>query len=320
MHEQHDLTESEFLTLHGLSKRILWHNHATRRRLQSLGVNIVPANFYSEIPTHDEIDRAFEYRDPVPFSNSMFDAARAREYAMSLVPYCADFDPPTEKHLAGENSFFWKCPAFSSCDAMAYYGMIRKHRPKTVLEIGSGYSTMVACHSVKDCGCGRVVSIEPYPKEWLSRLPVELRQEVAQNISPEYVNDTLADGDVLFIDSTHTVKCGSDVVHLILRVLPFLRRKLFVHVHDIYLPYGLPKKSLTETQIYWTEQYLLMAYMLDNPKAEFLFSNVILCQSAPDAAKAMMHGRWAIGGSSFWLALNPATSPATKSEEFGNPP
>jgi FkbM family methyltransferase len=307
-----DLSPEEFKQLFQLAKRVLWTNHDTRRRLQGKGINIVPANFYSEIPTHDELDASFEYAEEVPFDSPMFDPKPLEAFAREhLAPYAPGFNPPKDNPHAPEiKEFFWSCPAFSSTDAIAYYTMIRNLKPKRILEIGSGYSTLVALEAVRQNGFGEVICIEPFPRDWLRALPIELIEQKVQTLDSQFFQEQLDDGDILFIDSTHAVKNGSDVLHLYLRVLPFLTRKLAVHVHDIYLPYPLPYRSATETQIYWTEQYLLYAYLLDNPKTRLLWSGVLGTKAYPDTLKEMMAGKMPIGGSSIWFSLNDVAFPA----------
>ncbi|WP_298292974.1 class I SAM-dependent methyltransferase [uncultured Litoreibacter sp.] len=308
-----DLNDEEFSQLFQLAKRLLWTNHDTRRRLQGMGINIVPANFYSEIPTHDELDASFEYAEEVPFDSPIFASERLEAFARDhLLPYTSGFNPPVENpHEPAIEEFFWSCPAFSSTDAMAYYAMIRHLKPKRILEIGSGYSTLVALEAVRQNGFGEVVCVEPFPMDWLRGLPIRLIEQKVQTLNSAFFEEQLDDGDILFIDSTHTVKNGSDVLHLYLRILPFLTQKLAVHVHDIYLPYPLPYRSARETQIYWTEQYLLYAYLLDNPKTSLLWSGVLGAKRYPDTLKEMMADKMPIGGSSIWFSLNNVDFPTS---------
>ena len=295
-----DLTEAERRTLVALGRRVLYHNVGTRRLIQEAGINVVPANFYSEIPTLAELDRAFEYGEPEPFMAPYIDAgAMLGEYA-GLLPFSRDFDPPLDQPVEG-HGFYWRNNAFSFCDAMVYYAMIRRHRPARVVEIGSGHSTRAAAQALADNGTGELTCFEPFPMDWLPRVVTDLREERAQDITAEALNDLLGDGDVLFIDSTHTVKFGSDCLHIYLRLLPFINRRIFVHAHDIYLPDAFPMRQGADRQIYWTEQYLLHAFMLHNPRCRFLLGNAYGTKVAADAQRAVMRGRYANGGGSWWF-------------------
>ncbi len=103
----------------------------------------------------------------------------------------------------------------SYSDAMSYYSIIRHLRPKKVLEIGSGFSSLIALEALQKNGTGSLTCIEPFPREFLKKnTAIDLVQKPAQEITAQYINDTLDNGDILCIDSTHTVKHGSDCLHL----------------------------------------------------------------------------------------------------------
>lgn len=294
------LKTSEVKDLAKLAKRMIFGTNEQRRALQGEGVNIIPANFYSEVPTLDELDDAFEYRETTPFDLPFLDPDKVAAAYDALVPYAQDFNPPLEDP-GDELAFYWRNPAFSYCDAMVYYAMIRRERPAHILEFGSGYSSRVAAEALKANGEGKLSCLEPFPMEWLRRLDCNLIEKKAQDLTAEALNDMLADGDILFIDSTHTVKFGSDCLHIYLRLLPKLRRKLMVHVHDIYLPFGMPLEGAQRRHIYWTEQYLLHAFMLFNDRCEFELGNVYGRRFTPEAQKRLMHGRYPNAGASWWF-------------------
>ena len=109
--------------------------------------------------------------------------------------------------------------------------------------------------------------------------------------------------DIWFIDSTHTVKVGSDCLYIYLKVMPEIHRNIIVHSHDVALPYALPA-SKTERHIYWTEQYLLYAYLLDNPKARVLTGSNYIQKQLPELSKHFMRNRFSDGGGSIWYELN----------------
>jgi len=283
----------------------LWADLEVRRRIQAHGINVVPADFYSNTPTIADIEGSFEYASEEPPYTLPLDEAAVRMELESLMPYAAEFSPPQAD--PGDGGFFWDNGLFNGSAAMAYYCYVRKLEPRAVVEIGSGYSSLVALAALKANGKGRLSCIEPYPKDFLKgRADLTLIQEIAQRITPERLNDTLADGDVLFIDSTHTVKAGSDCLHIYLRLLPHIRRRIHVHVHDIYLPFGMPKKLMLENQTHWTEQYLLLAFLLDNPKARILFGSRYHMWRNREMLTRFMQSKGAPGGGSFWFEYNGA--------------
>ena len=123
----------------------------------------------------------------------------------------------------------------------------------------------------------------------------------AQSVTCAQLNGVVRDGDVLFIDSTHTVKTGSDCLHIYLRLLPNITASVYVHAHDVFLPYPMPKRWLLESQWYWTEQYLLMAYLLDNKRIETLYGSMYNRRFNGDLMEQLMGGKHPPGGCSFWF-------------------
>jgi predicted O-methyltransferase YrrM len=294
-----------------LAKRAIRSSGQVRRAFQKLGVNIIPATFYSDIPTLEEIDSSFEWRFPDgPYNSAeIFNPDTLMQHLETIDPYAEEFAPPIEGDVNAPSGFFWSNPAFSFSDAMSYYCMLRHVKPAHVLEVGSGFSTLVALEALKKNGSGRLTCIEPYPKRWLESMQdlLTLHRSPVQSFEPDFFNSTLSAGDVLFIDSTHTVKAGSDCLHLYLRILPELQKDVTVHAHDIYLPFPLARRQATR-HVYWTEQYLLYAYLLDNPRAEVIFGSSYHANFNRDRLTNFMRGRWAPGGASIWFNLKGRSS------------
>src|SRR5207249_2533368 len=130
---------------------------------------------------------------------------------------------------------------------------------------------------------------------------ITLLKRKAQALPLEFLNESLEDGDFLFIDSTHTVKTGSDCLHIYLRLLPQIERSIYVHVHDVFLPFGMPMDWLLNKQIFWTEQYLLLALLTDNPKVKVLYGSAYHYALNHEALNVFMNNKWPSGGSSFWF-------------------
>jgi hypothetical protein len=167
------------------------------------------------------------------------------------------------------------------------------------------FSTFVALQAIERNGKGRISCIEPFPRPWLRKLEqgVTIHRQRVQAFDAGFFNGQLRDSDILFIDSTHTVKAGSDCLHLYLRILPELTSKIAVHAHDIHLPFPLPRRH-AEQQIYWTEQYLLYAYLLHNPIAKVVFGSRYHHAYNRASLHKLMRDRYPSGGGSFWFTLN----------------
>ncbi len=292
--------EAEIAALGAALRRLLYAPAVLRQRLQQAGASLVPSDFYSEIPTIEEITRSFAA--PSAAFDRIFDPKRMAVFLAAMTPFATEFDPPLD---APDSTYSWNAAhtRFSYSDAMAYYALIRLRRPAVVLEVGSGWSTHVAAAACARNGSGRIICIEPYPPAFLAGIPrVEVLRRPVQEFDVDFFNRTLADNDVLFIDSTHTVKHGSDCIHLYLQILPGLERDVFVHAHDIFLPATLPQPMLRDEQIYWTEQYLLYAYLLENPRTHVLFGSEWHHRNNLAALTRFMNGRFAPGGGSLWFS------------------
>jgi hypothetical protein len=289
--------EQEVKDLAAILKPLLFAPYPVRRRLQQLGVTVTPANFYSEIPTIDEIEASF--KNPQKYCEQLFDPAAMNEWLKELDSYADEFNPPVE---APAGTYGWGGAQVSWSDAMALYCTIRKVKPKHVVEIGSGSSSLISIQALAKNASGRLTCIEPYPADYLrSNTKLKLLEKKAQELTPEFFNDELRDGDVLFIDSTHTVKHGSDCLHIYLNLLPNIKRSIYVHVHDVYLPFTFPMPNLRDRQIYWTEQYLLGAYLTSNPRTEVLYGSAYHWNFNREALTAFMRGRYRPGGASLWF-------------------
>lgn len=295
----------------------LWGSLEARRKMQRRGITVVPSDFYSNTPTVSDIESSYEYNGAggsAPYELPI-EQGRARDELKALMAYAPEFSPASAPgDRDGARRFFWSNGLFSGADAMAYYCYVRMLRPASVLEIGSGYSSLVACEALKANGTGRLHCVEPYPRPFLrSNADITLIPRPAQEITSEFVNDLLKDGDILFIDSTHTVKTGSDCLHIYLRLLPKIRRNIHVHVHDIHLPFGIPQETMLRQQVHWTEQYLLLAFLLDNPKTRVLYGSRYNEWRNSDLMEEIMRGKAPPVGASFWFEYRGAH---TRSQEM----
>ena len=118
--------------------------------------------------------------------------------------------------------------------------MVRRFRPRRIVEVGSGHSTRFFARAASDAACGtRITAIDPAPRATLAGLDIELlRVRVQQAGDAPFAG--LVQGDFLAIDSSHVLAPGSDVELLVHRVLPALPAGIRVHFHDIFLPDGYP--------------------------------------------------------------------------------
>lgn len=170
-----------------------------------------------------------------------------------------------------------------------------------MVEIGSGWSTTVTARAIRDGELRtELTCVDPYPRDFLRRIPEvrELRQERVE-LTPMTVFDQLGPRDVLFIDSSHVAKTGSDVVHELLEIVPRLADGVVVHVHDIFIPEDYPQRWV-RAGFNWNEQYMLEAYLSGNARARVLAANHWVALRYPEAVAAAFPGVTP-AGSSFWF-------------------
>jgi hypothetical protein len=230
---------------------------------------VPPGHFYSPQTGDQDLARALRQADAGTPGVDIGEQ-RQLELAAGFAPVLAE--PAPGPRYKPDNRMF------GPGDASVYRAMLRLLRPSTVLEIGSGYSTAIALDEAEvapELDGLRITCVEPFPQRLLGllragdRTRLTLLRSPVQDVSLSVFNQLRA-GDVLFIDSTHVVKAGSDVGWLFLRVLPRLAAGVVVHVHDIFWPFEYPAAWLAERRD-WTEAYLVHAFLSGNEDWEILF-------------------------------------------------
>lgn len=286
-------------------RKHLWGDVAARCLFEAMGVHLAPARFYSDIPTVKEIVSSYEYKDDEPpyLDETIFDQQYMLNFLQELMRYAGEFSPSVDGDPKNPKGFYWNNTAFSGSDAMSYYCMIRHLKPQVILEVGSGYSTLVAAEAVRQNGEGEIICIEPYPMEFVRDIQQvqSIVKEKVENVDLSFFNEVLGDGDILFIDSTHTVKAGSDCLYLYLKVIPHLASRITIHAHDIFLPEPYPMAWRLEKHIYWSEQYLLLALLLDSCTYRVLYGSNYHRLLNHDQLKQLMGEKASVGGGSFWF-------------------
>ena len=187
---------------------------------------------------------------------------------------------------------------FSGFDAAVYYSLIRYLKPQRVIEIGGGYSTRLA---LKALTSGKLTCIEPYPERLNGVGPqVELIQKRVEEIDVGFFS-SLEANDILFIDSSHTVKFGSDVCYEFLEILPRLAPGVWVHVHDIFFPHDYPAEWLIDRRLALNEQYLLEAFLTFNSQFQVALANHWLCLDHVNDAARLWPDASSNRSSSLWM-------------------
>lgn len=242
-------------------------------------------HFYSPIPDMEDLDErlfagAFKGLLPIDGHEVMTLAAEVFAYSHELV----------EMVESGASSFEWGNSQFPPADAFAYYGLLRRLKPRQIIEVGSGFSTHVAIDAVSASGHGEITCIEPFPREFLhEEEKIYLIEQKLQDVATDRFEGMQA-GDVLFVDSSHQVKCQSDVLEIFFRVCDALPVGVFIHFHDIFFPDDYPYFWLKENGLFFNEQYFLMAFLKDNPKYRIRFPNAYIVRTKRERYESWLAG------------------------------
>jgi len=183
------------------------------------------------------------------------------------------------------------------------YCMVRHFQPDLIIEVGSGFSSLVSGEAAAKNNSSALICIEPFPKEFLKQGFPGLHSLIEKRVEDVDLNffSQLGSGDILFIDSSHTVKIGGDVNYLFLELLPRLKPGVIVHVHDIFLPFEYRRDWVMDEFRFWTEQYLLQAFLSFNSEFEVLMANSYLSHYYKEDLKAAFPSLASWGGGSFWM-------------------
>ncbi len=163
---------------------------------------------------------------------------------------------------AGDFGYRFDNNYYRSPDAEVYYAMIRHCRPHRIIEIGCGHSTRLALQAVKDGGLAtELICIDPAPRVDVAGHVHEMTRRRVEELPVADIAGRLSANDILFIDSSHEIRSGNDVLFLYLHVLPALAAGVLVHIHDVFLPYEYPVSWLRDSGLNWTEQYLIQVLL-----------------------------------------------------------
>jgi hypothetical protein len=251
------------------------------RRLKN--EELLSGHFYSPIPRMSDVQRdAARLFDRWPRNVPGVDLNEKTQLDMlrSISAYYPELpfrDGPTPGRR-----YYFDNPMYSYSDAICLYGMIRHLKPHRMIEVGSGFSS-AAILDTNELFFGHRIActfIDPDPDRLLGLMTPTDRDRaevVATRLQEVPVAQfmTLEANDILFIDSSHVLKVGSDVHHLFAEVLPALKPGVYIHFHDIFFPFEYPYAWIQDGR-YWTEAYALRAFLQFNTTFEIVFFNTYL--------------------------------------------
>jgi hypothetical protein len=280
------------------------------RMAERLGFHIVGDHFYEPIPNlnlieklHDDTPRAIP---GMPLNLDKLGHA----HVTRLKKYGPEFLDATNRWGYVEKNHY-----FRGADALALYAFVRENQIETLIEVGQGFSTRVAAAALEANGIENgvqscLITIDPYQRipdglngnghVKVSNVPLPV-----QGMDLHETFSKLGPSGLLFVDSSHVYKFGSDVEFLMRNVYPFVPSGTFIHVHDVCSPCPWPKEFYTKCLWFWNEQDFLETFLAFNPEYEVLLPVYWLCRDSLEVKEEMIRwnssNRYKTTGYSFYM-------------------
>lgn len=267
------------------------------------GVHVTPVHFYQPIPDLQNLsDKLWTGAQELP-GIDLNDAMQLSLLCDIFPRFQAEYEQIPTHATPDRNVFYLANAHFEGLDSLFAYGMVRHFKPRKIVEVGAGYSTLLLAQAARKNGDTELHSIEPYPADFLKEGIPGLTTLRVQKVEEVELSTflSLEAGDFLFIDTSHVVKIGGDVNFLLLEVIPRLKPGVFVHLHDIFLPYEYPKEWVVKEHRFWTEQYLLQAFLTFNTEFEVMISAGHLHAHYLEELKGTFPKCAPWAGGSFWM-------------------
>ena len=224
--------------------------------------------------------------------------------AQKVGSYVDELRDVPRNHQAGKVEYCWNNPMWNNTDALVQYGLLRDLKPKRVVEVGCGWSSLLMMRALarNQTAC-EVTQVEPYPNEALFNLfppDWQLYKSTLQR-APSYIFEALEAGDILFYDGSHCSKVASDVNWFFFEILPKLAPGVIIHIHDIFLPGDYPDLWIFDRGQTWNEQYVLQAFLMNNSDYKILIANAYLFLTHEKQLAKFYGGVQPPYGCSFWM-------------------
>jgi Methyltransferase domain len=277
----------------------LWQRH---------GFHVTPVHFYQPIPDTESLPENLWEQASKLAGVDMNDAVQIDLVRNYFPKFRREYEQIPIKPTGDLSRFHLNNGLFDGIDALVAYGMVRHFRPRLITEVGGGFSSLLLSEVAAKNNGASMICIEPFPQEFLKRRfqgVDSLVEKKVQDVDWEFFSH-LGSGDILFIDSSHTVKTGGDVNYLFLEVLPRLKPGVIVHVHDIFFPFEYRRDWVLDEFRFWSEQYLLQAFLIFNSEFEVLMANNYFSHYHEEDLKATFPSLPSWGGGSFWMRRRPA--------------
>jgi predicted O-methyltransferase YrrM len=275
------------------------------REIQRRGFHFQRNDYYSPLNDLEFLDANRDLwdktEDPLDIDWNLDGQLEIARRVGAFVPELRDVPKAAQ---GGGVHYCWQNDFWNNADALVQYGMVRDRKPNRYVEVGCGWSSLLLNKALQRNGRPCEVNlVEPYPNRAIFKvLPQEwTRHECILQRAPMRLFEELEAGDIFFYDGSHCAKVGSDVTHFFFEILPRLKSGVIVHLHDIFLPNEYPEDWVFDRAQTWNEQYVLQAFLMNNPRYRILIANRFLFRRRAAELDTIYQGIQPSYGASFWL-------------------
>jgi predicted O-methyltransferase YrrM len=276
--------------INGLREEIRMLREEVRKQGEYLA-----GHYHSPIPSEEDVREHLKSRKSPNSEIVGINMNKQSQYNL-LNEYIQFYkDLPFPEKQTPERRYYYENNWFCHSDAIFLYSFLRKYAPRRIIEVGSGFSSAVMLDTIESYLSERteITFIEPHPDRLISLLKEDDKQRVRlidrkiQEV-PLNIFSALDSDDLLFIDSSHVLKCGSDLQVLMFEIIPYLKPGVVVHFHDVFFPFEYPADWLINKGRYWNENYIMRAFLSYNSEWSILFFNTYVHQVFGDLIKEKM--------------------------------
>jgi methyltransferase family protein len=260
-----------------------------------LGVSVTPSHFYFPVPKLSSF-QGKDWKACRPCAGLNFRFGEQLERLRTEITTYATEWAFRDEASSDDHQFHFNNGFYERVDAEVAYALVRHRKPRRIIEIGSGNTTLLLAEALgrntAEGYAGEMISIEPHPAPYLKgglRGLTRLIESPVQRVPIDYFRSLRAN-DILFIDSSHVVSIDSDVLYECLNILPELAPGVLVHFHDVFTPLDYPEKFVMTNLCFWGEQYLLEAFLAFNSAFRVIWSASAMQHIYPQALENAFPG------------------------------
>lgn len=252
--------------------------------INSYKFHVEPGHFYSPLVS-EEFIKAYEKQIFENGNKNLPGIDLNEEGQVELLKEFIPFydEMPFTEEKQPNLRYYLKNEYFDYSDGFFLHSMIRHFKPKRIVEVGSGFSSamMLDTNDIFFDNKIELTFIEPYPERLNSLLKpgeeIKLYDQNVQDVDP-VVFSRLQENDILFIDTSHVVKTGSELNYLVFTVFPLLKKGVKIHIHDLFFPFEYPREWVIEQKRGWNEAYFIRAFLMYNREFKIISFNSFLEQ------------------------------------------